>query len=406
MALLRIPTPRLLAQLPLLLASLAPALHAQGDQLLFWQEPRLDDLAHSQEGTWPALRESVLEQADAIVQEEKVYSVTFNDRTPPSGNVHDYYSTGPYWWPNPDTADGLPYVRRDGEFNPERDKVSDREPLHQMIHDVRYCALAYRLTGEERYAKQGVKLLRAWFLDPETYMRPNLNHAQAIPGRTNGRGTGIIDAHPLGELADGILVLADSKSLSDADLTALQEWYQDYFRWLITNDNGRDEASSVNNHGTAFDLQAASVAHFIGNDDYVRWLLEESVTPRIERQIRSSGAQPEELVRTRTWSYCTENLEHFYRLALLGLDVDVDLMDHRASNGASLDRALGFLLPYVCEPQEWPYPQETEWDNTFIRNVLAIASGLSDDHEQEIEEAQRCVEEEVPTSLAPLLRPH
>ena len=31
----------------------------------------------------------------------------------PSGDKHDYISVGTYWWPNPDTSDGLPYIRRD-----------------------------------------------------------------------------------------------------------------------------------------------------------------------------------------------------------------------------------------------------------------------------------------------------
>ncbi len=35
-----------------------------------------------------------------------------------SGNNHDYMSMGLYWWPNPDTPDGLPYIRRDGYSNP------------------------------------------------------------------------------------------------------------------------------------------------------------------------------------------------------------------------------------------------------------------------------------------------
>ena len=44
------------------------------------------------------------------------YSVTYKKALPPSGDKHDYISMGPYWWPNPKTADGLPYIRRDGEW--------------------------------------------------------------------------------------------------------------------------------------------------------------------------------------------------------------------------------------------------------------------------------------------------
>ena len=29
-----------------------------------------------------------------------------------TGGPHDYYSNGDYWWPNPNTTNGLPYVQR------------------------------------------------------------------------------------------------------------------------------------------------------------------------------------------------------------------------------------------------------------------------------------------------------
>ena len=35
-------------------------------------------------------------------------SVTAKTLTPASGDKHDYFSFGPYWWPNPDTPTGLP----------------------------------------------------------------------------------------------------------------------------------------------------------------------------------------------------------------------------------------------------------------------------------------------------------
>ena len=38
---------------------------------------------------------------------------------PPSGNKHDYVSLAPYWWPNPNTPNGLPYIRKDCQINPE-----------------------------------------------------------------------------------------------------------------------------------------------------------------------------------------------------------------------------------------------------------------------------------------------
>src|SRR5687768_12412800 len=45
----------------------------------------------------------------------RVESIVSKQATPPSGDKHDYMSQAPYFWRNPNTATGFPYVRRDGE---------------------------------------------------------------------------------------------------------------------------------------------------------------------------------------------------------------------------------------------------------------------------------------------------
>ena len=42
------------------------------------------------------------------------FSIVNKSVAPPSGDKHDYMSQAPYFWPNPQTANGLPYFRRDG----------------------------------------------------------------------------------------------------------------------------------------------------------------------------------------------------------------------------------------------------------------------------------------------------
>src|SRR5262245_16806844 len=64
------------------------------------------------------------------------FSVTHKELKPPSGDKHDYLSFAPYWWPNPITPNGLPYVRRDGEVNPERDQTSDRRRFANLVQSV------------------------------------------------------------------------------------------------------------------------------------------------------------------------------------------------------------------------------------------------------------------------------
>src|SRR4051812_27315839 len=69
--------------------------------------------------------------ADAALK-APLFTVTSKTRVPPSGDKRDYMSLGPYWWPNPETSDGLPYVRRDGMVNPES-LQTDRQVMEGII---------------------------------------------------------------------------------------------------------------------------------------------------------------------------------------------------------------------------------------------------------------------------------
>jgi len=45
-------------------------------------------------------------------------AITGQIATNSAGGCHDFFSQADYEWPNPNTANGLPYVNRDGESNP------------------------------------------------------------------------------------------------------------------------------------------------------------------------------------------------------------------------------------------------------------------------------------------------
>src|SRR5687767_1188678 len=72
----------------------------------------------------PALEQLMRDASTAM--KDGPWSVTQKGVTPPSGDKHDYMSQAPYWWPDPAKPDGLPYIRRDGERNPEIYKITDR----------------------------------------------------------------------------------------------------------------------------------------------------------------------------------------------------------------------------------------------------------------------------------------
>ncbi len=286
-------------------------------------------------------------------------SVMAKRRTPSSGDKHDFMSTAPYWWPDRTKPDGLPYVRRDGERNPESRLDSDDERFGAMESAVYSLALAYWFAGDERYAHHAATLLRTWFLDPATRMNPNLRFAQAVPGVSVGRSFGIIETHNMTELVDAVALLRGSASWTDDDQRGLVDWQRRFLRWLTSDTLALEERAAPNNHGSWYDAQTAAVALFVGDSAVARRIVGESVRARIAAQIRPDGSQPEELARTRSLTYSLFNLEALARLAEMGRHVGIDLWSYAAPNGASLRRALDYLAPYADPARKWPGEQIT-----------------------------------------------
>ena len=284
-------------------------------------------------------------------------------------------SIAPYWWPNPNTPNGLPYVRRDGEINPERDQTSDRKRLDNMVQAVKTLSLGYFFTGREEYAAQATKLLRVWFLDEATQMNPHLRYAQAIPGRNKGRGAGIIETHNLPELIDAVGMLAGSKTWDRNNQKALQDWFAAYFDWLLNSPEGRAEAEAQNNHGSWYDVQVASYAFFVGKNDLARKVLNEFPAKRIAKQIEPDGRQPRELERTQAWSYSLFNLEALFYAASIGDKLDTDLWNYETPDKRGIRKALDWLLPFAIGAKKWSYQQISPWQPEKLAPLLRRAAG-------------------------------
>jgi hypothetical protein len=329
--------------------------------------------ANSGDKTYDTALAALRREAQAALKAGS-YSVVNKKATPPSGDKHDYMTLATYFWPNPETPDGLPYIRRDGERNPEIEKLPDRIAMDKMVDDVETLALAYYFTGEEKYAAKASELLRAWFLDPATRMNPHLQYGQAILGVNTGRGIGIIETAILAELLDYVGLLADSPAWTPADRSGLEKWFVEYIKWLQDSPHGRKESAAKNNHGTYYDLQVARFALFTGNEKLAVEVLREVGPKRIAVQIEPDGRQPLELERTRALGYSLGNLRGLMLLARLAENVKVDLWNYQSADGRCIPKALDFLLPYAFGEQKWPYKQITEWSPQTAFTMLRWAS--------------------------------
>jgi alpha-galactosidase len=317
--------------------------------------------------------ERLLAEADRALHQPPL-SVMDKANVPPSGDKHDYRSIAPYFWPDPLKKDGLPYIRKDGERNPESSgKNTDAPHFGRICSAVETLSLAYYLSGKESYAEHAALLLRTWFLEPATRMNPNLNYGQAIAGRVEGRGTGIIETVRLIQIVDSVGLLASSSAWGTQDQAGMVAWMKPYLNWLQTSKNGRDEQRAANNHGTYYDAQVVSLALFTDQKDLARRVLEEAREKRIAAQIRPDGSQPLELERTKSFSYSVFNLKAMTELADLGERVGVDLWHYKTADERSIRKAIDFLAAYTDPQKIWPYKQITSLDRASLLPILRKA---------------------------------
>jgi hypothetical protein len=316
----------------------------------------------------------LLRDADKALQ-TKPELLTDKKQTPPSGDKRDYVSQAPYYWPNPRTANGLPYIRKDGERNPAAREDSDGTRFVHTASRVQTLALAFYLTGKEDYAARAAELLRAFFLNPSTRMNPNLNFGQGIPGSVEGRGGGLIDVRGMTQLIDSLKLLEQSHAWTLEDRAAMSAWLGSYLEWLTTSKNGRHEADAVNNHGNYYDAQLVALALFAGQTNLATKTLSQVRTKRIAKQIEPDGRQPLELARTKSFSYSMFSLNALMDLASLGKNQGLDLWHYQTDDGRGIRKALEFLLPYADPARKWPYQQIEKIKRADLGELLLRAAG-------------------------------
>lgn len=282
------------------------------------------------------------------------FTVTKKEILPDSNDRNDYMSLGRYWWPNPDTSDGLPYVWRDGEVNPEIYSVADKQELAQMLAAVTTLSHAYFVFGNREYAERAAHLLRVWFVEPATKMNPNMEFAQIHRGHKEVRGSGLIDGRDLGMAVSAFELIAPSRVFSQYDEQQFRSWVSRYLEWLQTSARGKDERDAENNHGTYFLNQLVALAAFTGETGVLREILEKEAPKLMDRQLESDGSQPRELKRTKPFSYSVFNLIAWARFATLAQRLGVDLWHHETPDGATLKTAFEYLMPCLAEEKACP----------------------------------------------------
>ena len=299
----------------------------------------------------------LLAKADNLLKVDG-FSVTNKTGVPPSKDKHDYMSIGPYWWPNAKTENGLPYIRKDGEINPDtRNNFTDFVEKKNFISAVKTLKDAFFYSDDKKYANKNLELINTWFLDESTKMNPNVNFGQYVPGKSEGRCFGIIEFDGLIEVVEFLELVKDKTILDKQTEKGMFSWFTAYSDWLQNSKLGIEESTRKNNHATHYDVQLLSILVYLNKTEEVKKHLSTITKARVFSQIKPDGRQPLELKRTKSFSYSVMNLHGFLELARLGQKVGVNLWGMESEDGRSIKKGYEYMLPYLTKQKEWQYKQ-------------------------------------------------
>ena len=339
-----------------------------GSALLLWISPAVPQFDAARE------QARVVAAADRYLKESPT-TVTASRSPRSAGGPHDYFSEGDYWWPDPQNPTG-PYVQRDGMSNPGNFN-DHRRALMRLSVQMPALVAAYTVTKERKYAEHAIRHARAWFMSRATRMTPALRYAQAIQGRTTGRGTGIIDTIHLVEVVRALERLEGMRGWTPEDAAVTKRWFADYLEWLTTDKYGIDERDTTNNHATCWVMQVGAFARYTGN----RALMSECRTrfkTVLLQQMAPDGSFPRELGRTKPYGYSLFNLEAMATICQILSTPEDDLWTFELPDGRGMRKAMAYMVPYIRDKKSWPKPPDVMYHEYWpMRQASLLFGGVA-----------------------------
>lgn len=329
------------------------------------------------------LRDDVLRIAENNLNEPPI-TITAYKSERSAGELNDFFSEGDYWWPDSLNPDG-PYVRRDGSTNPDN-FVEHRHAMIRFSTLVGNLTSAYLITNDSKYIEAAMRHVRAWLINEDTRMNPNLLYAQAIKGVATGRGIGIIDTIHLIEVVQSLIVMEERELLSDEDLASTKQWFSDYLKWITTHPYGITERDAANNHGTCWVMQAAIFAKYTNNKELLTYTIDRYKNDLLPTQMSIDGSFPLELKRTKPYGYSLFNLDAMATVCHILSTEEDNLWTYTTEDGKNLQKGIEFILPYIKDKSLWPLPPDVMyWDEWPVAQPFLFMGAIGLNNQEYLE---------------------
>lgn len=244
------------------------------------------------------------------------------------------------------------YHNIDGALNPDARLINNIGDFDDMSNAVFFASMAWGVSRSSTYSVRVASLISAWFLHEQSFMNPNLNYAQMnggpAPKDQQGRHTGVLDLKGMIKIASGVLLLREGhadgwNSTIDG---RLQTWVANYTNWIRNSPIAQDEEISVNNHGSFYACQLASLYLISDDKPSAAATIQKYFDGLWKNQVDADGAQPYELARTRPYHYLAYNLAAMITAARIGEYAGVNVWDSVSAKGGTIQKACEYAMNY------------------------------------------------------------
>lgn len=316
-------------------------------------------------------QERLIDEADTLCRAAPE-SVVYKRQRAAQGSAHDYYSLAPDAWLMTLRSDEDVWRQRDGITNPQASSDDyDAARLERMCERCLTLGLAWFFTGRETYAEAAAKQIRCWFLDTNTWMRPHLNFAHAVPGEIAGQGSGLVESRSLWKVIDTLGLIANANVLNDIDVAGMQEWFARYGGWMFHSEIGFAGYALSDWRGTCHDAQRVVYTLFSGDTAASARILRQGIITRLAAQFDREGMQGEMLNSERAFTASLRNIEAHLLLNRYAEQLSYDRW-LLTQNGRSVRQRLDYLLAFMAEQAQWQ--QSVSDDNARLQRVLLQAT--------------------------------
>lgn len=254
--------------------------------------------------------------------------------------------------------DPIIFLRIPPVYENKEGHISASRPLTKSAYQAYVLSLAWKLTGEKKYAEKAKKVLDGW-----ANTNKLISHREDTPLVSSYGGVGLVNA---------ALLLKDYKAWNQE---AFQGWLE--FTYLPAVKVARN---TENNWADWGNLACLTSYIYLGKEKEIQ--REISYTKHlINMQIGVDGEMLKEIYRKENGMFYT-----YFSIAPLTQSMyviynqtQVNLFDVKTSEGLKVKKALDYYYYFVERPAEWPHyknenlnkPNEY-WPNNLYKSLSGI----------------------------------